>query len=46
MRRIARKAGGDTDTSKDYEYTDWNDVRGFADRFSSRLAVNTHARTA
>jgi menaquinone-dependent protoporphyrinogen oxidase len=23
MRRIAQKAGGDTDTSRDYEYTDW-----------------------
>lgn len=37
MRRIARKAGGDTDTSRDYEYTDWNDLRGFVDRFSDRL---------
>ena len=27
MRRIVAKAGGDTDTSRDYEYTDWNDLR-------------------
>jgi menaquinone-dependent protoporphyrinogen oxidase len=26
MKRIARKAGGDTDTSRDYEYTDWGVV--------------------
>ncbi|WP_405242006.1 flavodoxin domain-containing protein [Lentisalinibacter salinarum] len=30
MRRIARKAGGDTDTSRDYEYTDWEQVRRYA----------------
>lgn len=34
MKRIAAKAGGDTDTSRDYEYTDWVDVRAFADRFA------------
>jgi menaquinone-dependent protoporphyrinogen oxidase len=34
MKRIARKAGGDTDTTRDYEYTNWTDVRYFADRFS------------
>lgn len=30
MRSIARKAGGDTDTSRDYEYTDWEQVRRYA----------------
>lgn len=30
MRRIARKAGGDTDTSRDYEYTDWEQVERYA----------------
>ena len=30
MKRIARKAGGDTDTSRDYEYTDWKELRAFA----------------
>ena len=34
MRRIVGKAGGDTDTSRDYEYTDWADL----DRFSADLA--------
>ncbi len=33
MKRIVRKAGGDTDTSRDYEYTDWEDLRRFADEF-------------
>lgn len=27
MRMIAKKEGGDTDTSMDYEYTDWNKVK-------------------
>ncbi len=32
MRRIAKKAGGDTDMSRDYEYTDWNQVAQYARR--------------
>ncbi len=35
MRRIARKAGGDTDTSRDHEYTDWKDLRSLAASFWS-----------
>jgi menaquinone-dependent protoporphyrinogen oxidase len=35
MKRIVQKGGGDTDTSRDYEYTDWDDLRAFADEFSS-----------
>jgi menaquinone-dependent protoporphyrinogen oxidase len=31
MRYIAGKAGGSTDTSRDHEYTDWEDLRVFAD---------------
>jgi menaquinone-dependent protoporphyrinogen oxidase len=41
MRRIAAKAGGDTDTSRDYDYTDWNDVRAFAGEFGRRVAGAT-----
>jgi menaquinone-dependent protoporphyrinogen oxidase len=37
MKRMAAKAGGDTDTSRDYVYTDWNDLRAFADEFRRRL---------
>ena len=35
MKRIARKSGGDTDTSKDYEYTDWEQVERYAQRLLS-----------
>jgi menaquinone-dependent protoporphyrinogen oxidase len=37
MRSIAAKAGGDTDTSRDHEYTDWDDLRAFAETFYQRL---------
>ena len=37
MRRIVAKAGGDTDTSRDYVYTDWDDVKAFAKDFGRRL---------
>jgi menaquinone-dependent protoporphyrinogen oxidase len=30
MRRIVRKVGGDTDVTRDYEYTDWADLTAFA----------------
>jgi len=36
MRRIVAKAGGDTDTSRDYEYTDWAELRAFALMFAAR----------
>lgn len=38
MRRIVAKAGGDTDTSRDYEYTDWNDLRVFSRDFAELTA--------
>ena len=37
LKRIVAKQGGDTDTSRDYEYTDWNDVRAFAIEFGRRV---------
>jgi menaquinone-dependent protoporphyrinogen oxidase len=39
MKRIVAKQGGDTDTSRDYEYTDWNDVRAFAGDFARRVRL-------
>jgi menaquinone-dependent protoporphyrinogen oxidase len=36
MKRIVAKAGGDTDTSRDYEYTDWDDLRAFARAFARK----------
>lgn len=41
MRRIAKKEGGDTDTSRDYEYTDWNAV----DRFASEVLPAASSRS-
>lgn len=43
MKRIAAKAGGDTDTSRDYEYTDWNAVDRFARDFGARLLIAPQA---
>ena len=38
MRMIVGFAGGDTDMSKDYEYTDWAMVERFARAFSERIS--------
>jgi len=38
MKRIVAKAGGDTDTTRDFEYTDWNDLRAFAMDFAELAA--------
>ena len=45
MRRIARKAGGGTDVSRDYEYTDWNDLRAFVKDFYASLNATDTARS-
>lgn len=37
MKRIAKRAGGGTDTSRDYEYTDWDEVESFAADFADAL---------
>lgn len=42
MRFIAGRAGGDTDTSRDYEYTDWEAV----DRFAREIVASAHDRLA
>lgn len=34
MKRIAKKEGGSTDTSRDHEYTDWDQVDAFARRLA------------
>jgi len=38
MKRIVAKAHGDTDTSRDYEYTDWQDLDLFARRFAETVS--------
>jgi menaquinone-dependent protoporphyrinogen oxidase len=35
MRRIVAKEHGDVDTSRDYVYTDWDDLEEFVIRFSA-----------
>jgi menaquinone-dependent protoporphyrinogen oxidase len=35
LKRIARDATGDTDTARDYEYTDWAEVEAFAADFAA-----------
>jgi menaquinone-dependent protoporphyrinogen oxidase len=37
MRRIARQQGGDTDTSRDHEYTEWDDLARFVDGFLAAI---------
>ena len=39
MRMIVRFAGGETDTSRDYEYPDWVAVARFAGNFALRLGA-------
>ena len=46
MRRIVARAHGDTDTSRDYEYTDWDDLRLFAQTFAERLVGQKAMRLA
>jgi menaquinone-dependent protoporphyrinogen oxidase len=42
MRRIAQKEGAPTDTSRDYELTNWEEV----DRLGREMAAAVHARAA
>ena len=45
MKRIVARAGGDIDTSRDYEYTDWEDLRAFAKVFAGTItALRAHSR--
>ena len=37
MKRIAAQNGGSTDTSRDYEYTDWNAVSALAEDLARRV---------
>ena len=43
MKHMAAKAGGDTDTSRDYEYTDWQDLRAFTEQFGALIARHATA---
>ena len=41
MRRIAKKAGAETDTSRDYEYTDWVALGHFVDEVADEISRST-----
>jgi menaquinone-dependent protoporphyrinogen oxidase len=43
MKQIAKSQGGDTDTTRDFEYTDWAEVDLWARAFFSSLETRTTA---
>ena len=44
MRMIAKKSGGGTDTTRDYEYTDWNQVRNVLKQLDTESKPQPAAR--
>jgi menaquinone-dependent protoporphyrinogen oxidase len=44
MRRIAAHEGGDTDTSRDYEYTDWAALNRFTSIFADEATTGRRPR--
>jgi menaquinone-dependent protoporphyrinogen oxidase len=44
LKLIARHYGGPTDTSRDYEFTDWDDVARFAREFASLCSTQGASR--
>ena len=43
MKQIARKVGGGTDTSRDYEYTDWDALDAFVKEFAEKIRAGGEA---
>jgi menaquinone-dependent protoporphyrinogen oxidase len=43
MKRIAKKSGGATDTSRDYEYTDWHALKRIVEDCNRELRVPANA---
>jgi menaquinone-dependent protoporphyrinogen oxidase len=39
MKMISKREGRTTDTSQDYEYTDWNAVKKFVNDFAVKASV-------
>ena len=44
MKQISKRHGRPTDTSRDFEFTDWQQVDQFVDRFLLHLQVSTRRR--
>ena len=38
MKMISKKEGGATDTSQDYEYTNWDEVTKFVNEFANKIS--------
>ena len=46
MRLIAKHQGGDADTSRDREYTDWDDLTRFVDEFLAATSQQESGHSA
>jgi menaquinone-dependent protoporphyrinogen oxidase len=46
FRLVSTLTTGDTDTDRDYEYTDWDEVEGFASEFASFVEAERERRPA
>jgi menaquinone-dependent protoporphyrinogen IX oxidase len=46
MKRIAWRHGNSTDTSRDYEFTNWDEVARLADRVIQRIVTERAHRAA
>lgn len=46
MKQIAARSGGDTDTTRDHEYTNWDEVKAFARKFSFALRERPFRKAA
>jgi len=45
LKRIARKSGGSTDTSRDHVYTDWQALDQFVNEFAGEIARRDNQRS-
>jgi len=43
MKKISQKEGGDTDTTRDFEYTDWDALKKFVEGFLATISVRATA---
>jgi len=46
MKRISKNAGKETDTSRDHEYTDWEDVEDFAGSIADVIEASSEPEPA
>jgi menaquinone-dependent protoporphyrinogen oxidase len=46
MKRVVGRAGGPTDTSRDYEFTDWVELDRFVDEFAAELKAEAATATS